>query len=67
MTLSVVCLLVECTRRQRKGNAKNIQRVVGWRGWKWIERSVVLLLIQKEIELLYIIFFMLWEVVTPRG
>ena len=36
--LSVVCLIVECTWRQRKGNyKKNIQIVVGCLGWKWIE------------------------------
>ena len=35
----------------------NIQIVVGRLGWKWIERSVLqlLLLKQKEVELLYIV------------
>ena len=32
-TLSVVCLIVECSRRQRKGNSKNIEIVVGRLGW----------------------------------
>ena len=57
-TLSVVCLIVEYTGRQRKGNSKqkNIQIVVGRLGWKWIKRSVLqlLLLNQKDVEqLLY--------------
>ena len=54
-TLSVVCLLVECTRRQHKGNSKKKHLIiVGRLGWKWIERSVLqlLLLKQKEVELL---------------
>ena len=54
-TLSVVCLIVECAWIQRKGNWKNsIQIAEGRLGWKWIERSVLqlLLLKQKEVELL---------------
>ena len=52
---SVVCLIVECTWRQRKGNwKKNFQIVVGWLGWKWIERSVLqLLLLTQKVELLF--------------
>ena len=50
--LSVVCLLVECTRKRHKGYLKNIQIVVDRLGWKWIARSVsqLLNLIQKEVE-----------------
>ena len=54
----MVCLIVECTRRQRKGNKKNIQIVVGGLVKKWIEMSVLqlLLLKQKEVELLLLLF-----------
>ena len=54
-TLSVVCLIVECTKDSVRVTSKqNIQIVVGRLGWKWIERSVLelLLLKQKEVELL---------------
>ena len=56
-TLSVVCLIVECTKDSVRVTKKNIQIVVGQLGWKWIERSVLqlLLLNQKEVELLFII------------
>ena len=55
-TLSVVCLIVECTKDSVRVTKKNIQIVVGRLGWKWIERSVLklLLLKQKELELLLI-------------
>ena len=53
-TLSVVCLIVECTKDSIRVTKKHIQIVVGRLGWKWIERSVLqlLLLKQKEVELL---------------
>ena len=42
-THSVMCLIVECTRRQRKGNQKKqIQIFEGRHGFKWIKRSVPL-------------------------
>ena len=56
-TLSVVCLLVKCTRRQHIGNPqKNIKIVVFRLGWKRIERSILqlVLLKQKEVELLFV-------------
>ena len=43
-TLSVVCLILDYTRRQHRVT-KNIQIVVGRLGYKWIERSVLLLLL----------------------
>ena len=53
-TLSV-CHIVECTRRQRKGNSKNMQMVVGRRSCKWIERSVLqLLLLEKKYNYLLV-------------
>ena len=65
-TLSVVCLIVECARRQRKGNSKrNIQIVGGLLGWKWIERAVLQLLhIQKEVELLLLYFLLFIIILT---
>ena len=56
-TLSVVCLIVECTKDSVRVTKKNIQIVVGRIGWKWIERSVLqlLLLKQKEAELLLLL------------
>ena len=56
-TLSVVCLIVECTKDSVRVTKKTIQIVVGRLGWKWIERSVVQLplLKQKEVELLLFI------------
>ena len=63
-TLSVVCLVVECTKRQRKGDEKkNIQIVIGQLGWKWIERSVlqIQLLTQKEVELLLVTYYKIWK------
>ena len=55
-TISVVCHIVECTRRQRKGNKKNIPIVLGRLARKWNEMSVLhlLLLKQKEVEQLFI-------------
>ena len=52
-TLSVVCLIVECNKDRIRVTEKNIQIVVGRLGWKWIERSVLqlLLLKQNEVEL----------------
>ena len=47
-TLSVVCLIVECTKDSVRVTKKNIQIVVGRLGWKWIERSVVQLLLLKQ-------------------
>ena len=60
LTLSVVYHIVKCTRRQRKGNYKNIQIVVGRLCWKWIETSVLhlLLLIQKEVEQLLLLLLL---------
>ena len=54
ITLSVICLIVECTKDSVRVTKKNILIVVGRLGWKWIERSVLqlLLLKQKEVELL---------------
>ena len=37
-TLSVICLIVECSRRQHKSNSNNIQIVVGWLGWNGSKR-----------------------------
>ena len=57
-TLSTVCLIVECIKRQRKGNKKknNIQIVVCRIDRKRIERSVLLLLfIQRTIIIIVII------------
>ena len=56
-TLSVVCLIVECTKDRVRVTKKNIQIVIGRLGWKWIERSVLqqLLLKQKEVELLLLL------------
>ena len=55
-TACVVCLIVECSRRQRKGNEKKIKIIIGRLGGKWIERYVPQLLIfkRKEVELLFI-------------
>ena len=39
-TLSVVCLIVECSKDSVRVTKKIIQIVVGRLGWKWIERSV---------------------------
>ena len=54
-TLSVVCLIVECTKDSVRVTKKIIQIVVGRLGWKWIERSVLQLpLVTKtEVELLH--------------
>ena len=38
-TLSVVSLIVECTKDSVRVTKKNIQIFVGRLGWKWIERS----------------------------
>ena len=55
-TLSVVCLRLECTRRQRKGNSKKYSDSCRTAWLKWIETSVLqLLLIQREAEGLFII------------
>ena len=56
-TLSVVCLIVECTKDSLRVTKKNIQIVVGRLGWKWIGRSVLqlLLLKQREVELLLLL------------
>ena len=40
-TLSVVYLIVECTKGNVNVTKKNIKIVAGWLGWKWIERSVL--------------------------
>ena len=40
-TVSVVCLIVECTKYSVRVTKKNIQIVVGRLGLKWIERSVL--------------------------
>ena len=57
-TLSVVCLIVECTKDSVRVIKKIIQIVVGRLGWKWTERSVLqlLLLKQKEVELLLLYY-----------
>ena len=49
-TLSVVCLIAECTKDSLEVTKENIQIVVGRRGWKWIERSVLQLLLLKQKE-----------------
>ena len=51
-TFSVVCPIVDCTRRQRTENSKkkNIQIVVGRLGWKWIEKSVIQLFLLEQNE-----------------
>ena len=54
-TLSVVCLIVECTKDSVRVTKKNIQIVVGRLGWKWIERSVLQLLLPKQKVELFII------------
>ena len=46
--LSVVCLIVECTKDSIRVTKKNIQIVVGWLGQKWIERSILKLLLLKQ-------------------
>ena len=40
-TLSVVCLIEECTKDSVRVTKKNIQIVVGRLGYKWIEKSVL--------------------------
>ena len=40
-TLSVVCLIVECTKDSVRVTKKNIQILVGQLGWKWIERPLL--------------------------
>ena len=40
-TLSVVCLMVECTKDSVRVTKRNIQIVVGRLGFKWIERSIL--------------------------
>ena len=47
MTLSVVCLIVECTRRQLKGNSIKHSDSCRRLGWKWIEGSVQQLFLPK--------------------
>ena len=50
-TLAVVCIIVECTKDSVRVTKKNIQIVVGWLGWKCIERSVLqLLLLKQKVE-----------------
>ena len=61
LTLSVFCLLVECTRRQRKGNSKKKHSDSCRPVWLEMGRKVcpiqLLLLEQKEVELLYIYYY----------
>ena len=61
-TLSVVCLIVECTKDSVRVTKKSIQIVVGRLGWKWIGRSVLqlLLLKHKEVEILFYLFHVLF-------
>ena len=40
-TLFVLYLIVERTKDSIRVTKKTIQIVVGWLGWKWIERSVL--------------------------
>ena len=47
-TLSVICLIVEYTKDSARVTKKNIQIVVGRLGWKWIDRSVLQLLLLKQ-------------------
>ena len=56
-TLSVVCLIVECTKDSISVNKKKTFRYLF--GWKWIERSVLQLLHlkQKDVELLLLYIY----------
>ena len=64
---SVVRLVDQCAKRQRNGNYKIIQIVVGLLGSKWIEWTVLLqlLILIKKVELLHYYYKLLRLLAIP--